>query len=464
MTWFSIVGPTDLPPADGRPYMVTGAGGGAYTSRRSAGSTSTGRSASARAKLAPVARSTGGAGSPELSRAARARAALARAVANAPPPGRQLAQVHDLSEDDPARGFASLPEFLGAVRRACLPTCAVPDRRLTALYDRGDGPLFGDGWVATSGYQAAPVGFMSGGSGTAGEGYLIPPLYREEIMQVVYGEGDLAGLVRDEVVGNSEVRAPTTEAAPWGTEGLQIGWSGDGSLLAASKPQTRGLLLELLPCYCFVTATEELGSDAPRFAARIKRSVALAFQWTLSESFMHDAGVDRPMGWLNSPAAVEVPKEAAQTAGTIVSANILKMHARRLITPAAQYTWLASSTAIPQLADLQTATGNALFRQGAGRPGDPEGSMLGIPVMASDHCPELGDSGDIQLVALKTYYAPRRDAGMQADTSIHVFFDYSIGAYRFMIQTNGQPLLSAPVTPAHGTDTVSHFIALAERA
>jgi HK97 family phage major capsid protein len=213
-----------------------------------------------------------------------------------------------------------------------------------------------------------------------------------------------------------------------------------------------------------VTATEELASDAVRFGARIQRAVALAFQWTLSEAFMHANGVARPQGWLSAPAAIEVAKESGQTADTIVAANVLKMHARRLLTPGAQWEWLTTSTAIPALLDLQTATGNPLFKQGDGREGEPEGAMLGLPVRVTEHCPVLGDAGDLQLVSLPNYYAPRRQDGIESESSIHVYFDYVLQAYRFMVRTNGQPILSAPVAPARGTDTLSHFISLGARA
>ena len=393
----------------------------------------------------------------------RERAARAAAELDRIGPARGLASVRLASEDDPRAGFRSVVEFMGAVRRACQPGAAVGDPRLLPLYARGDGELRGADWLSPSKGATAPTGFMERG-GTVGEGYLIPDFWRSEILDIIYAADDIAGRVFSEPTGRSEVRAPIAASTPWETIGVQCQWKREGEALIATPPKTRQALMELLPLYCFITAPEGLVADSPRLASRIQGAVGPAFQWTLSESFMHDSGAARPHGWLRAPALVEVAKESGQSADTIVSANVLNMFSRRLLTPAAEWVWLTSSTALPQLFDLQSANGNALFRQGSGAAYAPAGAMLGIPVETSEHCPVLGDAGDLQLANLGGYYAPRHDRGVLAASSVHVYFDYFLEAFRFMIMTQGAPLLSAPVAPAHGSDTRSHFISLGERA
>jgi hypothetical protein len=53
---------------------------------------------------------------------------------------------------------------------------------------------------------------------------------------------------------------------------------------------------------------------------------------------------------------------------------------------------------------------------------------------------------------------------MRDDMSIHLRFDYNETAFRFLFAMDGQPWLNAPLTPFHGTNTLSPFVALATRS
>lgn len=80
----------------------------------------------------------------------------------------------------------------------------------------------------------------------------------------------------------------------------------------------------------------------------------------------------------------------------------------------------------------------------------------------------MGDKGDLHLISPRGYYSVVRDAGPQLATSIHLYFDYNIEAFRWTTRFGGQPHLSAPINaPTEGggaANSKSHFITLAERA
>ena len=69
---------------------------------------------------------------------------------------------------------------------------------------------------------------------------------------------------------------------------------------------------------------------------------------------------------------------------------------------------------------------------------------------------ELGPVAQAPVINIKT-------GGVKFAASIHLFFDFAVNAYRWMFRIGGQPILSAPVSPAKGSDTESHFVTLATR-
>ena len=56
-----------------------------------------------------------------------------------------------------------------------------------------------------------------------------------------------------------------------------------------------------------------------------------------------------------------------------------------------------------------------------------------------------------------------KDAAKFAE-SAHLYFDQALKCFRWRFRVGGQPFLSKPMTPAKGTLTKSHFVALATRA
>jgi hypothetical protein len=58
------------------------------------------------------------------------------------------------------------------------------------------------------------------------------------------------------------------------------------------------------------------------------------------------------------------------------------------------------------------------------------------------------------------YWILRKAAGLKADTSIHLYFDQGLTAFRFTFRMNGQPAWSAPVTPQNSANTLSWAVVL----
>lgn len=343
-------------------------------------------------------------------------------------------------------GFANLAEMAVAVRAACVPG-GIVDPRLMPLTVRPG---------------AAPTNYMEGG-GSSGEGFNLPVAYREEIWQLVFALDDIFTTTDLEPTSARQVDVTKDETTPWGATGVQAYWRSEAGQMTASKMATKGESMALHELYAFVLASEELLEDAPRLANRLSVKAAQAINWKINDSCIYGTGAGKPKGWHVSEALVSIAKESGQAAATIVAANVLKMFSRLLVAPGDQPYWLANRDTVPQLA-VMTIGDQPVWLPPNGLIQAPGGMLLGYPVRFSEHGKTLGTQGDIQLVSPKGYYAARRTDGVQFASSIHLYFDYNIQAFRWTFRFGGQPHLSAAVSPANGSNTKSHFVTLDTRA
>lgn len=76
----------------------------------------------------------------------------------------------------------------------------------------------------------------------------------------------------------------------------------------------------------------------------------------------------------------------------------------------------------------------------------------------------LGDAGDLQLIDPSGYFLAQRGQLMAA-SSVHLYFDQDMTAFRWTLRLGGHPYMSAPITDAQGSAaTISHFTSVAARA
>lgn len=350
----------------------------------------------------------------------------------------RVSDMHDRREDDPKRGFAGIGEFATAVKAASRNGGYVDERLRIG---------------------AAPTGYHREAS--SDEGYMVPPAMRDEIMELVFDDSDLLGFVNPEPTNRSEVKLYGDETTPWGATGVQARWRNEGTQMTADRLVTEPRNVTLHELYAFVTATEELLSDAPRLNDRLGRRSAAAIRYKISDAVMNGNGVGKPLGWLASPALVTVSKESGQAADTLVAANVGKM-ASRIMGLSRAY-WLANQDVLPQLITMTLGNQPIWTPPSTGLVNAPGGFLFGRPVRFVEQAATLGDLGDIQLVNPDGYYAVTRDSGVQFASSIHLYFDYNMQAFRWTFRFGGQPFLSGPVTPAKGASTRSHFVTLEAR-
>lgn len=353
--------------------------------------------------------------------------------------------------------YQNIAEFAVDVRNACAPG-GVQSQKLRDFSKAMKAYNLSNG----NPVQAAPTNYHEGG-GSSGEGYELPVIYRELIWELVFALDDVFTTTDLEPTEGRQVGYYADETTPWGNTGVSANWRAEGSQMSASKLASKGRTMDLHELYAFVLATEELLEDSARLATRMTTKAAQAINWKLNDSVINGDGAGKPKGWMDSSALVTVAKESGQTANTIVAANVLKMFSRLWMAPGDMPYWLTNPDTVPQLATM-TIGDQPVWMPPNGLIQAPGGILLGKPVRFSEHAKTLGTKGDIQLVSPKGYYAARRTQGVNFASSIHLYFDYAIEAFRWMFRFGGQPHLSAPVDPANGTSTKSHFVTLNTRA
>ncbi len=346
--------------------------------------------------------------------------------------------VHDL-DPTTTHGFHDISEFAVAVREAS----SVGGHRDTRLV-------------------AAPANTHQGGA-ASGEGFEVPPDHRDGIWEVVQQLDEFGPLVDEEPTTQRKVEKMADETTPWSASGVQARWRSEGNQMTPDKMSEEPRIVPLHELFAFVTATEELLDDAPRLASRLTRKAGEAIAWKKNDAMVNGSGAGQPLGWLNSAATVVTAKEGGQAADTLTSDNVLKMFSRLLHVPGDKPFWLTNSDTVPELATMMIGD-KPVWIPPNGLMDAPGGMLLGKPVRFSEHAKTLGDKGDLQLISPKGYYGLRRQNGPKFAQSMHLYFDYAIEAFRWTFRFGGQPHLSAPVSPANGSATKSHFVTLAERA
>lgn len=343
-------------------------------------------------------------------------------------------------------GFRSFGEFSQAVKNAALPGNTVVDPRLIM--------------------NVAPTTGVEG-NGPDG-GFAIPPDFRSEIMEKVAGEASLIARTDQLTSSSNSISIPKDETTPWQTTGgIQATWEGEAQQIAGSKPAIEQSVIRLNALKALVNVTSELLEDAPALSTYIRRKAPMKLDFKITDAIVNGTGVGMPLGVLNAACKVKVSKEALQTGGTVVFNNIAKMYARVFSQCRGNLVWLINQDIEPQLFGLQfpgTGTAVPVYLPPGGLSASPYGMLMGKPVIPTEACQTLGTEGDIIAVDLSSYMTAMKVGGIRQDVSIHLYFDYDIMAFRFIMRVAGQPWWTSAVTPSKGSNTRSCIVTLEDRA
>jgi len=237
----------------------------------------------------------------------------------------------------------------------------------------------------------------------------------------------------------------------------------------ASKPKFGKVNLRLNKLIGMAFASDEILEDSPISLEPLLGSVFQnAFTWRLDNVALNGTGAGQPRGILVDPATITVSAEGGQAANTIVFQNIIKMYARMYPGGHKNAVWVANPDTFQQLAQMSLAVGTGgspAYLPANGLSGKPYDTLMGKPLIFSEHCQTLGDLGDIFYIDWTQYLVGQKAGrgGVSYATSIHLKFDYDQTAFRWVMRIDGQGWWPSAVTPRYSADTISPFIMLEAR-
>lgn len=302
-------------------------------------------------------------------------------------------------------------------------------------------------------------------------GFLVQTDFSSELLQQVYQTGILAPRCRRmQISGNANSikinGVDETSRASTRSGGIIGYWKDEAALKTASKPKFRQIELSLKKLIGLCYATDELLADAAALESFIRQAFVAEFGFLIDDAIVNGTGAGQPLGILNSGCLVSVAKEQGQKASSVVFENVVKMYSRMFPQSLPNAVWLINQNIQPQLFAMSLAVGTGgvpVYMPAGGVSQAPYGTLFGRPVIPIEQAATLGTVGDIIFADLNGYILAEK-GGIQSDMSIHVQFIYDESVFRFVMRMDGQPERASALTPYKGSDTLSHFVALATRS
>lgn len=314
-----------------------------------------------------------------------------------------------------------------------------------------------------------------GNEGTGADGgFLVPPEFSRTLWQKVEAEENLMNRCTPLTPSGNSMSLPKDETTPWGSGGVQVYWEAEGAAANATKAALELATQRLHKLMALVPASEEMLEDATGYESYLQAMVPGRMAAKINTAIVSGSGAGQPLGILNAPSTISVAKATSQPADTVWMANIEAMWARMYAPWRRNAIWLINQDIEPSLGGMAfQATGATSLLPGTsavpaylpagGLSASPYGTLKGRPVVPVQAAKTVGDKGDIMLVDLNQYWVLRKASGVKIDTSMHLYFDQALTAFRFMFRMNGMPMWSSSITPENGLNTLSWAVTLDAR-
>lgn len=311
------------------------------------------------------------------------------------------------------------------------------------------------------------------GSTVPGDGgFLIPEQLRAELLRVSLEMAVVRSRARTVPMETLSVPYPMIDSTSNASSvygGITGYWTEEGGTLTDSSPTFGRINLIAKKLTLYSEIPNELFQDSIISLQQfMSETYPEALAWFEDVAFTQGNGAGQPLGYLNAPAAVTVPKETGQPAGTISWENVVKMYARMLPSSMNRAVWVAHIDTFPELATMALSVGtggSAVWVGNLQQPGSqsPPVSILGRPVIFTEKVSSVGTVGDLNLVDFGYYLIGDRQV-MQSSTSAEYKFANDKTAMRVIERVDGQPWIQSAITPNQGTNTLSPFVKLATRS
>jgi HK97 family phage major capsid protein len=255
-------------------------------------------------------------------------------------------------------------------------------------------------------------------------GFLVPEYLRSQVLAYM-----TRALIRPRamVLPMTTLRLPvptldnsSQAASAQALGGLTFAFTEESAAIATSNPNFGRTVLEArkLAAYLANVPNELVDDAAPAFGDFLASVIGRGLAWVEDDYFIgtNGTGAGCPQGIVNAPCAVTVTRA---TSSIVSLADVAKMvnalHPASLqagMTPGiTDVCWLVSASAFTSLMEMYlligttptsaAAAGIPWISLGDGKDTGP--SMLGLPMVVTDHQPAVGTAGDVMLADLQHY-------------------------------------------------------------
>lgn len=230
----------------------------------------------------------------------------------------------------------------------------------------------------------------------------------------------------------------------------------ESGTVGASQPLITNFSISLSKLMYRMDVTEEALQDTGALTAEISSTIPAEFSKYIERGMLTGQGPFT--GVIGDTNTVDVAKESGQTDGTIVAENIDKMYAS--CKRPGRSVFVMSRSAYAAVQGLEDSAGNRLF-QGPNGIGDAVfGTLKGLPIMVSDFCNVVGQSGDVVLGDFSKYKIAAK-GGLSILSSEHVKFLEDETVFKFRHRLGGLPF-GIKLTATDATE-ISDFVTVADR-
>jgi HK97 family phage major capsid protein len=239
--------------------------------------------------------------------------------------------------------------------------------------------------------------------------------------------------------------------------GVQAQWKEETGTFTAVEPKIRAMTMSPHKLGMFVDVSREAAQDAGTLVSELGAQMSGACAYEFDSAIMNGSDIGQPSGILAADSAIDVDRGLADN---IAYTDVIAMYRRLYPGFLNGAAWFCSPDTIGELLAMVDGASAYIWIPsvegvGASRPG----YLLGAPVFVTDKCADLGTRGDLVLANLGAYaVAVRQEVVLERTESARWFQD--IYSFRAILRADGMPLMQSAITPKNGGPSLSWCVVL----